>query len=204
MAQICTWLSHLGEWQEQRAAGSILAPISRGVAPIAYAPRKERKMRTWPALQVAARTTAVLLSIAPPPAFASDNKEIARRFVEAFAAGDTATLRGIVAEDVLDHTSPPGTRPGRKGLLDAVDLYPAWFPNVNITVERQIAEGSFVAQFGIVRGTNKGAITGTPATGRAATFAYMDMYRISDGRIVETWHIEDIAGMLSQLGLMHQ
>jgi hypothetical protein len=28
----------------------------------------------------------------------------------------------------------------------------------------------------------------------------MDMYRIVDGQIIETWHIEDIAGMLRQLG----
>jgi hypothetical protein len=26
--------------------------------------------------------------------------------------------------------------------------------------------------------------------------------RIEDGRIVETWNVEDIAGMLGQLGLM--
>jgi predicted SnoaL-like aldol condensation-catalyzing enzyme len=32
----------------------------------------------------------------------------------------------------------------------------------------------------------------------------MDMYRITDGQIVETWHVEDIAGMLGQMGLMDQ
>jgi hypothetical protein len=30
----------------------------------------------------------------------------------------------------------------------------------------------------------------------------MDMYRFAHGRIVETWHVEDVAGMLGQLGLM--
>jgi hypothetical protein len=27
----------------------------------------------------------------------------------------------------------------------------------------------------------------------------VDMYRIASGRITETWHVEDIAGMLRQL-----
>jgi hypothetical protein len=29
----------------------------------------------------------------------------------------------------------------------------------------------------------------------------MDMYRIANSQIVEVWHVEDIAGMLAQLGL---
>jgi hypothetical protein len=43
------------------------------------------------------------------------NKLIARRFIAAFAAGDTATLTQIVAENMIDHGSPPGTKPGRQG-----------------------------------------------------------------------------------------
>jgi hypothetical protein len=30
----------------------------------------------------------------------------------------------------------------------------------------------------------------------------MDMHRIADGKIVESWHVEDIAGMLAQMGVM--
>jgi hypothetical protein len=30
----------------------------------------------------------------------------------------------------------------------------------------------------------------------------MDMYRIVTGQIIETWHLEDIAGMMQQSGLM--
>ena len=42
---------------------------------------------------------------------------------------------------------------------------------------------------------------GRPATGKPADVGYMDMYRIANGQIVEVWHVEDIAGMLTQLGL---
>ena len=43
---------------------------------------------------------------------------------------------------------------------------------------------------------------GAPATGRRVTFAFMDLYRIAGGRILETWHVEDIAGLMGQLGLL--
>jgi predicted ester cyclase len=41
---------------------------------------------------------------------------------------------------------------------------------------------------------------GMPATGRTVSFAYMDMYAIAHGQIVEVWHVEDVAGMMRQLG----
>lgn len=37
-------------------------------------------------------------------------------------------------------------------------------------------------------------------SGRRVSFAYMDMHRIEDGRIAESWHLEDIAGLLAQVG----
>ena len=54
---------------------------------------------------------------------------------------------------------------------------------------------------GRIKGTNTGPLMGSPATGKRADFGYMDMYRIANGQIVEVWHVEDIAGMLAQLGL---
>jgi hypothetical protein len=32
------------------------------------------------------------------------------------------------------------------------------------------------------------------------SFAYEDMHRIEDARIAESWHLEDIAGLLMQIG----
>jgi len=40
-----------------------------------------------------------------------------------------------------------------------------------------------------------------PATNKPIRLAWMDMHRIRGGRIVESWHLEDTAGMLQQLGV---
>jgi len=42
---------------------------------------------------------------------------------------------------------------------------------------------------------------GMPATNKPIRLAWMDMHRIRGGRIVESWHLEDTAGMLQQLGV---
>jgi hypothetical protein len=48
-------------------------------------------------------------------------------------------LKKIVAEDVVDHTLPPGGTQGREGLLDAVALFRSAFPDLKVTVEKQVA-----------------------------------------------------------------
>jgi steroid delta-isomerase-like uncharacterized protein len=130
------------------------------------------------------------------------NNQVARRFEKAFAEGDIVALKNIVAANVIDHNAPRGARPGIDGLLDAVALFRTGFPDIQISVERTIADDDSVAVFGTITGTNQGPMFGVPATGKRAMFAYMDMFRIVDGVIVEAWHVEDIAGMLGQLGLL--
>src|SRR5262245_28279679 len=111
------------------------------------------------------------------------NKQIARRFIEAFAKGDAVTLEQIVAEDVVDHNPGPATRPGRQGLLDAVAMFQVGFPDITISVEQELAEGDLVVTYGKIAGTNRGLLMGTAPTGKQATFAYMDIYRIRQGLI---------------------
>jgi steroid delta-isomerase-like uncharacterized protein len=130
------------------------------------------------------------------------NKEIARRFDDAFNAGDVEAMAGIVAEDFVLHPSSPGQDSGREALYEAMRMYGTAFPDLRSTVENIVAEGDRVVLHGIASGTNTGEMMGMPATGKPATFGYIDINRIADGRIAELWHVEDVAGMLQQLGVM--
>ncbi len=133
---------------------------------------------------------------------AEENKQIARRWINAFLAGDTAVLEELVVEEFVDHNPQPGQKPGRQGLLEILAGWRAAFPDLQATILHEVAEGEFVVQHGIGSGTNTGPLMGRPATGKQVQFAYMDMHHIVNGRIVEIWHLEDIVGMLYQLGLM--
>jgi steroid delta-isomerase-like uncharacterized protein len=130
------------------------------------------------------------------------NKHIARQFIAAFAAADTRTLERIVAEHMVDHNLAPGQRQGRRGVLDAVAMFRAAFPDLKITIESLVADEERVSVTGKMSGTNQGTLMGAPPTGKSASFAYMDMYAIAHGQIVEAWHVEDLAGMMRQLGLL--
>jgi predicted ester cyclase len=126
--------------------------------------------------------------------------DIARRFVEAFIGGDAAVIDEVVADDVVDHHPLPGQPAGRAGIHHASAVYRTGFPDLTTTVDLQLADRDLVFQQGAATGTNTGSLMGLPPTGRPATIAWMDLYRVANGRIVEIWHLEDIAGALQQLG----
>jgi steroid delta-isomerase-like uncharacterized protein len=130
------------------------------------------------------------------------NKHIARQFIAAFAAADTRTLDRIVAEHMIDHNLAPGQTQGRRGVLEAVEMFRAAFPDLKITIESLVADEERVSVTGRMSGTNQGALMGAPPTGKTVSFAYMDMYAIAHGQIVEVWHVEDLAGMMRQLGML--
>ena len=51
------------------------------------------------------------------------------------------------------------------------------------------------------RGTHQGELMGIPPTGRTVEMAIMDIARLVDGKVVETWHMGEDLGMLQQLGV---
>ena len=76
------------------------------------------------------------------------------------------------------------------------------FPDLKITIESVVADEERVSVTGKMSGTNRGAFMGAPPTGKAVSFAYMDMYAIANGQIAEVWHVEDLVAMMRQLGLL--
>lgn len=76
------------------------------------------------------------------------------------------------------------------------------FPDLDITVDRQVAERDLVAVRWTARGTNTGTGNGIPATGRAVQITGTTLFRVADGRIAEEWTCADSLGLMKQLGLL--
>jgi steroid delta-isomerase-like uncharacterized protein len=130
----------------------------------------------------------------------SDNGAIARAFYEPFNTGDTSVYDRILAEDWDDHPLAPGQAPGRAGFPPIVAGFRATFPDLTVTNEDVIVAGEKVTVRSTIRGTQQGPFLGIPATGKAVEFMAIDIHRIANGQIAETWHIEDYLSLISQLG----
>ena len=126
-----------------------------------------------------------------------------RRIVlEVFNAGSMEMLDALVAPDFVDHALPPGVPPNRDGLKQVVAAMRSAFPDLEYTIEDQIAEGEKLAQRLSGRGTMKGEFMGMPPTGKSAAWQEMHILRFdTNGLLAEHWDISNSLGMLVQLGL---
>ena len=73
---------------------------------------------------------------------------------------------------------------------------------MQITIEEQVAEGDKVVQRTTARGTNTGEMLGMPPTGKSVEITSTDEYQFENGKIVAGWHVEDLLGMMQQLGVI--
>jgi steroid delta-isomerase-like uncharacterized protein len=132
-----------------------------------------------------------------------DNKAIVRRFYEeVWNKGNLTVADQLLAPDVLDHTAPPGLPPGREGHKQLVTMFRTPFPDLDSTIEDQVAEGDTVVSRLRVRGTHQGEFFGVPPTSKQFTITSIDLDRIGDGKIVEHWSIADQLGLMQQLGII--
>ena len=123
-----------------------------------------------------------------------ENKAVARRVYEIISVGDFDRAEEIVDASAPDNELLPGDPPTK--LIDTFketfsDAREA-FPDVHVTVEDLVAEGDRVTARVTMRGTHQGVFQGVAPTGKRVEVRAMDMFRISDGKIVEHWgHADD-------------
>lgn len=76
----------------------------------------------------------------------------------------------------------------------------ASFPDMQQTIETIVAEGAGVAMRHTLTGTQTGSFLGIPATGKQITGSGVRFFRMSAGRIVETWYDINLLGFTQQIG----
>lgn len=129
------------------------------------------------------------------------NKTVARRvFEEVLTQGKLESVDELYAPDFVNH----GLR-GDADLREDREATRGWraaFPNLEMKVEKLIAEGDLVSVLWIAHGTNTGAGKGLPATGKSIEARGVTIWRIVDGRIKEEWSAYDELAVMQQLGLL--
>jgi predicted ester cyclase len=113
------------------------------------------------------------------------NKALIRRFVEAADTGDTTSLREFVSPDCVATDGRVRVPCGLSGMAEHIRAVRETYPDLRLTVERQVAEGEWVATQVTARGTHLGSWLGMAPTGKTVTLCAVNLDRIVDGRIVE-------------------
>jgi steroid delta-isomerase-like uncharacterized protein len=134
---------------------------------------------------------------------AEQNKALIRRYFAAIDAackeGNADILDDFLAPDFVSRTPFPGLPPTREGAKQVFKMFVAASPGTHV-VEDLIAEGDKVVGRISATGTHEGDLLGVPRTGKQIHMTGMTIWRIADGKIVETWSEIDTLGLLQQLG----
>ena len=135
-----------------------------------------------------------------------DKKALARRALELWTTTSADAPEDVLAETYVNHQEPDV-----KGGVAALDLlgwkalvkaHHAAFPDLLVRFRMQIAEDDLVATRWEFTATHLGDYLGVAASGRKIVWTGIEIDRIADGRIVESWVDWDKYRFMQGLGLV--
>jgi steroid delta-isomerase-like uncharacterized protein len=137
------------------------------------------------------------------PVPSEEMRALVRRHIEeGFNRDDWTVCEKTLADTYTAYYGADGkANVGRDEYVRVCKFLRESFPDVNITIEDLVVEGDKV----VMRYTERGTLSGRPFLGiEPAGQRYAKpgttVYRVVDGRLAESWGVEDTLGWFRQLG----
>ena len=130
------------------------------------------------------------------------NKEIVKRYWEAWGKGDFEAFKELLAPNYVYYFPSRSTKPiSREESIEFGKMMHNAFPDVTFSIEEMIAVGDKVISRFIERATHEGEFQGIPATGNKIEVSGITIMRIENGKVVEEREEYDSLGEMWQLGM---
>jgi steroid delta-isomerase-like uncharacterized protein len=129
------------------------------------------------------------------------NKAIIDRFNEELNRGNLDIVYEYIAPEFVGH-SPLSPEPiqGPDGYRAFLATMGAAMPDLHYPTWTLIAEGDLVVIRMSAEGTFTNPLMGIPPNGKKALIWMNNIWRFSDGKLVEWWHCMDTLGFMQMLG----
>jgi predicted SnoaL-like aldol condensation-catalyzing enzyme len=149
--------------------------------------------------------TAAFLTLLSFPAQAQDAQTFAQTLYATMQAQpfDPAALSALYAETYTDHDRIPGPPEAsdRDLILGLVAALNTGLPDGKrqLNAVEALSDGRILVHFTFT-GTQTGPFLNYPPAGKPVQFDGVDIFRVTDGKITDQWHIEEVAALMAQLG----
>jgi predicted ester cyclase len=87
-----------------------------------------------------------------------------------------------------------------EGMKEIDRMYRKSFPEQRVTIRDMAAEGDKVWTYKSFSAVHSGEFMGIAPTGKTITIDAIDIMRVANGKIVEHWAVQDVWGLMRQLG----
>lgn len=130
-----------------------------------------------------------------------ENKEIIRRFIEDYGnKGITDGLEDIVSPEYTEVHEGIRYNKGIEGAKEHITGVRQVYPDLHISIDRQIAEGDWVATCITVTGTHTGTWMGIKPTGKKVTYTGVNVDKVVNSKIVEHGGAANLLIQLLEIG----
>ena len=127
------------------------------------------------------------------------NKAIVRRHMEGLDRRIVDTAAAECAPNAIWYGFGSSAL-NEAGWRGAIAGFLSGFPDSRFATDAVIAEGDLVAVRHSFHGTHNGVFQGIPPTGKLVAVPTIVIFRLADGKIVETWLNADLLGLMMQIG----
>lgn len=131
-----------------------------------------------------------------------DMKALVRRHIhDGFNRGDWTVCETTLADDYAARYGIGQVNVGRDHYVRVCRMLRRSFPDVGITIEELVVEGDRIVNRYVERATLTGEpFFGIEPAGQRYEKPGTTVYRVADGRLAESWGVEDTLGWFRQLG----
>lgn len=131
----------------------------------------------------------------------ADNKLLVRKYIEeVINTGNTEHIDRFVSSDYTEVFEGKRYPIGIFGAKEHIAGVRKTYPDLKLTIDRQIAEGQYVATSITARGTHAGEWLGIKPTGKVVTYTGVNVDRVVEGKIVEHGGAANMLGPLLEIG----
>jgi steroid delta-isomerase-like uncharacterized protein len=128
------------------------------------------------------------------------NKELVRHYFDGWAnRGDPAVADALIATNVVLR-NPPAVVHSLADYKQGMAAFHTAFPDLQFTIEEEVAEGNTVVIRWTLRATHHGEYQGRAPTGKTITVTGISIFHLADGKIQDITVSMDRLGQFQQLG----
>ena len=129
-----------------------------------------------------------------------ESKTVVRSFYAHLEKGDMCGVGQLLSDNFVWHFAgipAPFDKQSSVGFLQA---FRAAFPDMQHSLDPQIAEGDSVVTPLTFRATHRGELQGIPASGKRVEIRALNIHRIVSGKIAQAETVVDMMGLMQQIG----
>lgn len=133
--------------------------------------------------------------------YTEKNKEIIRRFyLESLNLGNLSILDELLDNNYFEVHDGKKYSIGIEGAKEHMNGVRDTYPDINMEIDQQIAEGDWVVTCYTLKGTHKGVWMNIKPTGKLLVYTGVNVDRVVDGKIIEHGGAANMFGPLLEAG----